>query len=636
MLRIVTNKLPTMRRVIVKQILLALFTLLMCNQVGLAVKAYPYPCEITQPDGTKLTVVKMGDEHLKWAQTVDGYSILKNSIGIYEYTTLDQNNNMILSGVKAKNFKERSVVDNLFLSKIKKGIVYSKSQIAVKRSKSTNIQKSSMKTFPSTGSRKLLCILIGFADKAFTKTQTEFNNLFNQIGYSTDGAYGSVKDYYLENSYNQLDLTITVAGPYQAAYNMAYYGANDADGWDVKPDVLVREALSKADPNVNFADYDNDNNGVVDGVYVIYAGYGEEVVGVDENAIWAHAGTISPVSYDGKIINSYSCSSEFRSNSGTNITRIGVICHEFGHVIGAPDFYDTDYEENGGEYDGTGKWDLMSDGEWNAYGAAPAHHNPYTKIYIYNWATATTLSTAGTITLYNAAENSNSFYRINTTTTNEYFLIENRQSVKFDAMLPGNGMLIYHVDGSYITQHTDANDINVKSHQGLYIVCASATGNPPTDYGSINSTGCPYPGSSSKMSFSDYTTPNSKSWAGALTNKPISNISENTTTKTVTFTIANTTDVHEEGVISTNFLGQNYPNPFNLGTQFDFSIQEQGQTTITIYNAVGKEIDKCINENLSPGSYTRTWTPKDIPSGIYFYQINAKGYKETKRLIYKK
>lgn len=502
-------------------------------QSSWAVKAYPYPVEITQPDGSKITIIQKGDERVKWAQTVDGYSIMRNHKGVYEYAIIDSKNDMIPSGIKAKNASERDSNENQLLSKIGKGLRYSKSQISMMRSISKMHQKSSQKSFPTIGSRKLVCILIGFADKAITKTKTDFENLFNQIGYSTDGAQGSVYDYYKENSYGQLDLSITVAGPYVAAHNMAYYGANNSNGDDVKPEELITEAVVKANTDVNYANFDNDNDGTVDGVYVIYAGYGEEVSGVSEDAIWAHAYNIPVQTLDGKQVSSYSCSAELRSNSGSGITRIGVICHEFGHVLGANDYYDTDYEKSGGEFDGTGSWDLMADGSWNNNGACPAHHNPYTKIYDYKWATAKTLSSGTSISISNAEQFNYGFYRINTATTNEFYLLENRQQHKFDSYIPGHGMVIYHVDGNYIT--SNPYDINTSNHQGMYPVCASATDNPPTTYGTINDIGTPFPGNGLKTSFTDATTPNMKSWAGVNTSKPITNIIENVSAKTVSF-----------------------------------------------------------------------------------------------------
>ena len=183
------------------------------------------------------------------------------------------------------------------------------------------------RAFPTTGNRKLICILIGFQDRAFVKTQAEFNALFNQVGYSTGGATGSVKDYYLESSYNQFNLTVDVAGPYVASRNMAYYGSNTSGN----PSALVREAINLADPHVNFAEYDNDNDGYVDAVYIIFAGYGEEAGG-PADAIWSHASSFTQQYKDGKYISRYSCSPELRGSYGQNITNIGVICHEFGHV----------------------------------------------------------------------------------------------------------------------------------------------------------------------------------------------------------------------------------------------------------------------------------------------------------------
>ncbi|MHC1704780.1 MAG: M6 family metalloprotease domain-containing protein [Tenuifilaceae bacterium] len=595
---------------------------------SIAVKAYPYPVEYTQPDGSTISIILKGDERVKWAKTIDGYSILKNGKGYFEYAIHDSKKDLVPSGVIAKNVKERDINDLLFLSKTEKGLKYSNSQISMLKSISKLNLKGSQKTFPTTGARKLICILIGFTDKPFTKTQNDFNNLFNQIGYNADGATGSVKDYYLENSYNQLNLTITIAGPYIAANNMAYYGGNDTNGDDLRPNKLVEEAVTLANTSVNYADFDNDNDGYVDGVYVIYAGFGEEAGG-NENTIWAHAWSINKV-FDGKIITNYSCSSELRGNTGTGISRIGVICHEFGHVLGANDYYDTDYDDNG-EYIGTGKWDIMADGSWNNNGATPPHHNPYTKINDYNWATATTISTGNTFTISNSAENSNSFYRINTTTPNEYFLIENRQRLKFDSYVPGQGMMIFHVDGNFI--NSNPYEINTTNHQGMYPVCAGATGNPPSEYGSINSNYCPFPGIGLKTSFTDNTTPHSKSWLGANTNKPITNITENNTLKTITFTVSVSTDVSSERFLHQNYLSQNYPNPFNQSTSIDFSIIENDHVIISVYNTLGKLVDIITDENYSPGSYTKQWIPKNLPNGIYFYQIQSHNYKETKRLI---
>ncbi|MBA7526105.1 hypothetical protein ES705_18265 [subsurface metagenome] len=417
--------------------------------------------------------------------------------------------------------------------KTKKGLKYSSGQISVMKSiweiKSVEFQKA----FPKTGNRKLVCILIGYNDLAISKTQSDFNDLFNRVGYSIDEATGSVKDYYSEVSYGQLNLTVDIVGPYTASQNMSYYGANNDSGYDMEPQALVSEAVSLADDDINYADYDNDNDGYVDGVYIIYAGYGEEA-GAPEDAIWAHAWSISPLTLDGKVIRKYSCSAELRGNMGSNLTHIGVICHEFGHVLGAPDYYDTDYSGSGGQFCGTGNWDMMASGSWNNDGATPAHHNAFTKVFVYNWANATILNSGSTITLQNSAQNSESFYRFNTSAPDEYFIMENRNQVGFDADIPGEGLIIYHVHSDVLAS---GNRINAGHPQKMYPVCASSPTDPnssPASYGNINSAGCPFSGSSNSVLFTDATLPSSKSWDGETTNQPVTNIVFSAIDKSVT------------------------------------------------------------------------------------------------------
>ena len=492
--------------------------------------AYPGLINFVQPDGSKISIYLKGDERVKWAETEDGYSVLFNVNGAYEYAVLNSQGDMVPSGRIAKNAAQRSPDDLSFLFNVPKQLIYSSSQMGMAKQIGNMMLKDGklLKSFPTTGDRKLLCILIGFADKPFTKTQLDFDNLFNQAVYTVNGATGSVSKFFKESSYNQLNLSVTVAGPYTALNTVAYYGGNDSSGDDLRPRELVTEAVNLADPYVNYADFDNDLDGAVDGVYVIYAGYGEESGG-SPNYIWAHAWSIPTVTHDGKTISRYSCSPELAGSSGSYITNIGVICHEYGHILGASDFYDTNYATDG-QYPGTGNWDLQSNGSWNNSGKTPAQPNAYTKCYVYNWATATNITTLSSpITIQNSSvQNTGSFFRMNSATNNEYFLFENRQQVGFDASLPGHGMLVYHVDGDYIASHSGS--INSGSHQGMYIVSAnSIKGNGVTISAQslINTNGCTFPGTLPNYTFTDASTPHSNSWAGANTKIPITNIAEN-------------------------------------------------------------------------------------------------------------
>ncbi|HRU87102.1 MAG TPA: M6 family metalloprotease domain-containing protein [Tenuifilum sp.] len=612
-----------MRKNLLGLVSICLMTCLLWVNQTQAVPAYPGLVQYKQANGKTLAIFLKGDEKVKWATTEDGYTIMLNSNGVYEYAIQDMKGDLQLSGIEVNNIKERTAAEKELLSKVSKGLYYSPSQLSMMKSIWDIKSAEAQKAFPTTGNRKLICILMGYKDKAFTKTQSDFNNLFNQVGYSTGGATGSVKDYYLENSWGQFNLTVDVFGPYTASQNMSYYGANDAYGNDKNPRALVTEAVNAADASANFANYDNDGDGTVDGVYVIYAGYGEEA-GASADAIWAHAWSITPVTKDGKTISKYSCSAELRGNSGTTITSIGVICHEFGHVLGAPDYYDTDYS-TGGQFEGTGKWDMMASGSWNNNGVTPAHHNAYTKVKVYGWATATVLSSATNVTVKPVKDNK-SFFQINSTTSGEYWIMENRQQVGFDAYVPGHGLIIYHVHKD-VASASSSNNINATYPQKMYPVCASATTNPGTTsstYGSINSTGCPFPGSSNKTSFTDATTPNMKSWAGANTGKPMTSIAENATTKDITFafmggsgggTAPTATTVAASSITTSSATLNGTVNANNATTTVTF---EWGTTT-----SLGNSI------NATPNSVTGT-SNTNVTANLTGLSANTKYYYRVK------
>ncbi len=514
-------------------LLTATFIIMLLFFVGagraFAVPAWPHPIEYTQADGSVITILLKGDEKVNWAETPDGYTVLVTKEGYYEYAVKDVYGDLVFSGVRVSEPGKRTNEEKTLLEGLPKALFFSERQLEMMRSVWEMREDGRSRVFPTIGEATLLCILMQTPDKPFTKTQEEFEALFNQLNYTIGGATGSVRDYYLENSYGQFDLTVDVVGPYTAQHNMAHYGST----WNGARQ-LATEAVHLAIPDVNFADYDNTGNGSMEGFYMIFAGYGEEAGG-GSNTIWSHAWSIEPVQLDGVWISRYACSPELRGNSGSNITRIGVIGHELGHVFGAPDYYDTDGSGSGGSYPGTGGWDMMAGGTWNNGGATPAHHNVYTKVYLYNWAEASILNQPGNITLENAAQNSNSFYRINTNTPGEYYLLENRHHIGFDTNIPGQGMIIYHVHREVATS---GNSINVGHPQKMYPISAGANTDPhgpPESYGNINSNETPFPGSTNQTYFSDQSTPSMLSWAGEETHKPLTNISRNAATQTVSF-----------------------------------------------------------------------------------------------------
>ena len=515
-----------------KRTVIILATALFCLvNVAKAVTAYPYPIRFTQPDKTTvLTLTMKGDERIKWAETEDGYSLIYNDEGYFCYATKDSEGNMVPSQYIATDIAARSAEVQAFLERTPKKLFYSDMQVQnliriwnlVNETKTKSLDKA-----VTLGQVKFPVILASFSNRAFVLQKRQFNNLLNQVNY---GVSGSVHDFYNENSYGKMNLEFVVIGPVQLPRTIAYYG-NNSNG---NSQQFARDAITLANDSVDFAQFDNDNNGFVDGVHIFFAGYGEESGG-GADCIWSHRGTlVTACSVDGKSLRDYSCSPELRGSSGNSVTNIGVICHELGHVFGAPDFYDTDYESSGGQYPGTGTWDIMASGSWNGNGAKPAHHNPYTKCYIYHWATPRTLSQPEVIVMNDAETYDNSFYRVETATHNEYFLLENRQNHKFDANIPGFGMLVYRAHSSGVPGY----NVNNTHPQKFYVVTSVNNNDIPNSfvnsYGTVESASCPF--GAYKNQFTDASAPSAKAWNGSATNKPITNITRVTRNKTVCFT----------------------------------------------------------------------------------------------------
>jgi M6 family metalloprotease-like protein len=458
------------------------------------------------------------------------------------------------------------------LAKTSKELRFSNSQMAIFQQIRDMVEREIESSRDNaTGVRKLLTILMQYPDKPFVKTQEDFHHLFNQIKYTEQGAFGSVKDFYLEASYNKLDVQTTVVGPFTAQNNHAYYGNGDAR------DLAHEAVLAAKASGVNFAEFAIGTN--VPNFYMIFAGHGQEAGG-GANCIWSHAWSLKQAIYfDGVRISSYACSPELRGGSGRNITRIGVICHELGHSFGELDYYDTNYA-TGGQYDGTGNWDLMASGSWNDGGRTPALPNPRSKVYIYGWANATELDNAQTVTIPSARIYDNAYFRINTQTPNEYYILENKIRGGFDNSIPGANMLIYHCAANV---HTGGNTINTTSPQKFYPVAANApvdlpsTGsNAQADYGTINSGLCSWPGNTGKTEFSDTVVPAMLSWSRLPTNKPITNIAVHS--DYITFDFMGGGEKSNFNVFIPNYYGctitAQSTSPVDAGGSFSFTVNK--------------------------------------------------------------
>ena len=508
-----------------KKILCLLLTLMVYFQT-FAVPAYPYPVTVTQPNGEELTLIMKGDEYIHWAVTLDGYTLLVNADRYFCYAELNASGDLDVSSHVATEISNRSPEVNAWLQNMNKNLFYSEKQVFSYMQVREIVDAEYEKTARGEirGVRKLLVVLTEFPDRPMKRTQEDFNMLFNQINYTEDGFSGSVKDFYFENSYNTLEMQYTVVGPFVTPNNASYYTP------DSRWSIFARHSITAAyNAGVNLAEFATGNT--ISEFYAIYAGYDQSAGCAD--CIWAHAFSTFNFSIGGYTISKYACSSELRGTSGSAITDIGTPCHEFGHSLGAPDYYDTDYA-TGGQYDGTGYWDLQSSGSYNNSGKTPALSNSRSKIYTYGWANAITLNSPQTVTVPSSRIYNNAFFRIDIPNsdsycTQQYYLIENKIKEGFEAYIPGQNLLIYRCTENY--NNTSNYPQNTTSWQRFYPVAANATVAVPTagttsqkTYGSTSSASCTWPGTGNKTTFNNTTTPATVSWDGTPINKPITNI----------------------------------------------------------------------------------------------------------------
>lgn len=371
---------------------------------------------------------------------------------------------------------------------------------------------------PQSESDKIPVILIDFPDKPYTggyaaATTYSFDSLLFSTGRLNPT--GSMAEYYSENSYGQYTVQGTVLGWYRAMHDYhEYNGTIEADEVvDYGPQELVMEAIQAADnAGVNFQAF-KDLDGVVPAVIVVHAGTGFEESG-NSLEIHSHMSTINyPI--DGTYITNYTIQPE-ESFATQTINGIGVFCHEWGHVLSLPDLYDTDYSS-----EGLGYWSLMAAGNYNGSSRLPSHLDAWCKRRL-GWATGINVSANMTDVSLPAVEFDSIFYRLKgggLPGGTEFWLVENRQRIGFDAGLPGEGLLIYHVDNSVL------DDNNNDWHPRVFLEQADGRFNLQHGNNRGDATD-PYPGLEMIRDFDNWTTPNSHYYDDDISQVAVWNISD--------------------------------------------------------------------------------------------------------------
>lgn len=513
----------------------ALFTYI-CFQAN-AVQAYPYPIKIQQPDGTTLTVILKGDEFNHYQTTEDGYFIKKDNIGVYNYASLNANGKLTDTKLKANDVNYRNEEENLFLSKLPKNQAITNNNNNQKRViKALSPDMKPIFKFPKVGTPKSLVILVNFSDVSYVTStpQLAFTNLLNETGYSTNGGTGSARDYFKDNTMGTFNPQFDVVGPYTLPNPVGFYGANDANANDndINPVQMIVDACTLADKaGVDFTPYDTDNDGIVDNIFVYYAGY-NEAEGAPSNTVWPHRwgiyptsiyssgnyyGNVASVTFDGKRVEDYACTSELRSYSGSQMCGIGTFVHEFGHVLGLADMYAT----NGGTHQTLSYWDVMDAGPYLNKGRTPPAYSSFERFSL-GYMTPTELKEPQDVTLDNLITSNKAYiitqngdHNLNGEDPNpvEFFMLENRQKTSWDTYLPGHGMLVTHIYYNADAWYNNEPNNNPTA-MGVDIVEADNISDDKT------LSGDPFPG----VSQIDNYIPTLRN--GVIINKPLSNIQE--------------------------------------------------------------------------------------------------------------
>ena len=494
-----------------KNLILALIALLAGYQLMTAIPAYPGRIVYTQPDGTKIVIQRHGDEFGHWTTDSFGRLVSEAPDGFYRPDS------------------------NLSVDRIRRNA-------ATRRAAARQMRAARRASQPiALGQKHFLVILVEFTNMQFSTSENPhaaFDNLLNQHGYSVNGSTGSARDYYYDNSHGLFEPIFDVYGPVQLDTTYAYYGKNNFQGDDMRPEQAIIDACKKLDDEIDFSRYDNDGDGYVDLVFMYYAGKGEADGGAT-TTIWPHQWELSSagkfLQLDGKQIDSYACTNEVVGGGALmgKMCGIGTACHEFAHAMGVPDFYDTDYATNG-QAAGLFFFSTMDNGAYNNGGRTPPFFNIEERILL-GWLKEADafreFTEDGTYTIPSVDENV--AYRTPTDKDGEYFIYECRGSNGWDASLYSNGLVVYHVDKSNRTVKQeygsstarglwdywkDTNAINENgSHPCFYIIPSADQDNLLYGhflyYGNYYfdeaySGGIPFPGSEGVTSY----TP--KSWNG--------------------------------------------------------------------------------------------------------------------------
>ena len=544
--------------------------------------AKPIPFTHTQSDGSTVTLVMRGGEFNHSLMTMDGLTVDQNSNGDYCYTVSGS-----LSDVLAHEYGHRGIEETAFITAYREQMALGAGLRRTPRRQDENTSPQ----VPTMGSPRIPIILVNYTDVKFIHSNpvATFENQFNLKEYSC-------LRYFQSQSRNQFSPRFDILGPVDLPQNRAFYGANVrryGQEVDKQLGTMIYDACMGIAGSVDFSNYDNDGDGYVDVVVVLYAGVGEaQASHTVKESVWPcqwdmqesydwDCSVTGPFQLNGVTIDKYAVFNELEgsSNASTTIDGVGTFCHEFSHCLGLPDFYPT---AGGGFSYGMSSWDIMDSGCYLSGGDRPAGYSSYERHYM------------GWMDLIDPVENTQYMMAplntddgtavkvTNDANPDEYYLLEYRVRSGWDAFLPGQGILILHVDYDQAAWD-DNTPNNIASHPRMTIIPADG------ELKSYNNSTDTWPLNGNDM-LTNYSVPAATVYTGGYMNKPITSMRVQSSMNLASFWYMRIVqgDVNGDGEVNVAdvnalidaILKENY----FTGSQFD--VNGDGEVNIADVNAL--------------------------------------------------
>ena len=456
-----------------------------------AVKAWPFPVEVRQADGTWLTIIQYGDEDFHYCMTTDDVLLVEEG-GSWYVGRVDERGVLVATSQLAHQPEQRGATERALVATQRTAEYVRTGQVEAERRKARREPiNNTGSLFPHVGTPTAVVILAEFKDVKFSvkNPKRSFDEYFNlktslpNHGYGENRNLTSISQYYANMSFGQFVPQFDVYGPVTLSDSLKVYGGSNNAGNDERMDLLFKNACSMMNDSLDFSKYDANGDGMVDLVIIVYAGYSQSVSGNSESCIWPKSGTTSGGKYDGKKVSRYSVSAELNGYPGCwgsppflRINGIGTLCHEFCHTMGIPDFYPTKSSARG-DNQAMERWSLMDSGNYLENGYAPTAMTAWEREAM-GWLTINNLTEDSELEI-KPIDSGGVAYRIpnpKDESGHEYYIIENIQNIGHNAFQRGHGLLVYHVDYNASVFSLSQNSVNnEKGHPRMTIVPADGT-----------------------------------------------------------------------------------------------------------------------------------------------------------------